>query len=654
VEPHGSESYFVIGERLLGGSREGRPRTLAADVEAQTPRRATRPSCGWMVAVAAVIMLVWAQAAGAAGSVYTPTRSDDPIPDGCRFDDCSLREAVIASETTSGLDYIDLFSFGPQDYVLQQPIVSPGDTPQTGDLDVTQAVTIFAFGPGDTVIDANYIDRAFDISTTGNLTLSGVTIEHGAGQPGVAGHSHGGGIHNHGTLALRNSTLVFNDAPSAWGGGGLTNAGTGTATLENVTIIGNSLGLGSGTGYGGGIENGGNLKLFNVTIAENSAQTGHGGGISNAVGFFSAGTARLNNTIVGTNTGSDCAGPITSVGNNLASDGSCGFTASGDIPSSDPLFEAAVNNMAGDPFLFTLLSFSPAVDAGSAPYNSTTDTGCMPNDEVATARPQDGNDNGSKICDIGAYERPDTPPTIASVFPAEGKTGVPGGTTVRVTFSEPMDHAATQSAFSLVRNDNGSSVAGVFAWNGNEMVFTPGAALSAGRMYTASVSTAATDSAGTPLESGKSWGFTTTPITVYPGSAVIMVGTLRGGDATRLRRDDNVYYQVNATSAGQLRWYGSFPAVPNSLPKLTVTYKGKNSIACTQRLQLYDWALGTWKQVDARSVGATEVGITATPPSGDYVSGAAGTGELRLRLRCDASVSFFSSGDLMNIKYAAP
>src|SRR4051794_2078950 len=37
VERHGAESYFVIGEGLLGESGEGRPQTLAATAEAATP-----------------------------------------------------------------------------------------------------------------------------------------------------------------------------------------------------------------------------------------------------------------------------------------------------------------------------------------------------------------------------------------------------------------------------------------------------------------------------------------------------------------------------------------------------------------------------------------------------------------------------------------
>jgi hypothetical protein len=603
--------------------------------------------------LATVVVLGWVPAA-AAGTVFTPTRTDDPVPDGCRFDDCSLREALIAAESTPEADNIDLVSFGVQHYFLQRTIVPPGDTPQTGDLDVTKPVTISAFGPGDTVIDASFVDRGFDIANGGDLTLTGLTIERGFGMPGVAGHSHGGGIHNHGKLQLYNSTLVFNSVPNGWGGGGLTNAGTGHATLRNVTILDNSLdGTPGNIAYGGGIENGGDLKLDNVTIAGNGALAGHGAGISNASGFFSAGTAQLNNTIVATNFTGDCVGPITSVGNNLASDGSCGLTATGDIPSANPGFEAELRNIAGDPFLLSLLSTSPAVDAGSsAPLDEATNTGCPTTDELGQARPQDGNDNGSKGCDIGAYERPDTPPTIASVRPGEGKNNIAPGATVYVSFSEPMNHPATAGAFSLVRKDTGVAVAGANTWAGNELAFKPNAALVAGRIYTARVSTAAADGAGTHMESAKSWEFTITPITLNPATAVILVGSLKAGDATSLRRDDNVYYEVNS-SAGLIRWYGSFQGVPNSLPSLKVTYRGKNSISCKQQLLLYDWTLADWRLVDERIVGAAEVEITKAPPVGDYVSGSAGAGELRFRVRCDSPMSHFTSGDLMSIKYAA-
>ena len=47
----------------------------------------------------AVALLATASAASAV--TYRPTRTDDPRPDGCKAKDCSLREAVVASNAGS-------------------------------------------------------------------------------------------------------------------------------------------------------------------------------------------------------------------------------------------------------------------------------------------------------------------------------------------------------------------------------------------------------------------------------------------------------------------------------------------------------------------------------------------------------------------------
>src|SRR3954451_4179654 len=95
------------------------------------------------VAVLAGALLAWSPSARADANVYSPTRFNDPAPDGCRFDDCSLREAVIAanSGTGGGTVYLAL----PGTYVLSRAIdPAVGDTAQTGDLDVTTAIKVIA------------------------------------------------------------------------------------------------------------------------------------------------------------------------------------------------------------------------------------------------------------------------------------------------------------------------------------------------------------------------------------------------------------------------------------------------------------------------------------------------------------------------------
>jgi hypothetical protein len=91
---------------------------------------------------------------------------------------------------------------------------------------------------------------------------------------------------------------------------------------------------------------------------------------------------------------------------------------------------------------------------------------------------------------------------------------------------------------------------------------------------------------------------------------------------------------------------------------LKISYKGKNSQSCTQRVSIWRWTTSSWVQLDSRSVGTTEVLIADLVPTGtlaDYVSGSSGDGELRVRVRCTRSTgSFFSSGDLMKIVYNRP
>src|SRR5262249_1816414 len=98
----------------------------------------------------------------------------------------------------------------------------------------------------------------------GNLSLNGCTIS-GVNTPGV----NGGGIENHGTLVISNSTISGNVAGLA--GGGIYNGPSGTMTLTNVVVSGNT----ASGGDGGGIDNdGGTISMTNVTVTGNTASSG--------------------------------------------------------------------------------------------------------------------------------------------------------------------------------------------------------------------------------------------------------------------------------------------------------------------------------------------------------------------------------------------
>jgi CSLREA domain-containing protein len=270
-----------------------------------------------------------------------------------------------------------------------------------GDLDITASPTISGAGAGKTIIDGSGA-RVFEIYLGAFAYIEKVTIRNGKGGPSTAfpGHTHGGGIHNHGRLTLVRSTLKNNDVSGPAGtaistGGGITNAGTGDLVMENVTITDNG---GASTVQAGGFENLAGTThtatLVNVTISNNTA-TSAGGGLT-------AGTnvPKLKNTIVANNAGGNCVpgtgGVVEGAGssNNLDSANTCVFTAPGDKVNTNPLL-GAVDADDTRP----LLAGSPAIDAGD-----TTAGNCPSTDERGVARPQDGNGMGGAQCDMGAYE----------------------------------------------------------------------------------------------------------------------------------------------------------------------------------------------------------------------------------------------------------
>lgn len=116
--------------------------------------------------------------------------------------------------------------------------------------------------------------------TAGAIFNDGCTvgIHHSTLQSNLAsgGIGRGGAIENAplGVLTLTHTTLQNN---SATDGGGLFVASGSTAVLENVTLADNS------GGYGGGVENNGDLTIRNSLI-DNNAVTGSGGGLWNISG----------------------------------------------------------------------------------------------------------------------------------------------------------------------------------------------------------------------------------------------------------------------------------------------------------------------------------------------------------------------------------
>ena len=255
----------------------------------------------------------------------------------------------------------------------------------------------------------------------------------------------------------------------------------------------------------------------------------------------------------------------------------------------------------------------------------------------------------------GPLQTDTTAPTVLSVSPASGATLVRTSTSIDVSFSEEMNQASAQGAFSLA-----PAAAGVFSWNGDTMRFTPSSPLAEGTTYTARVSTAASDTVLNRLQSERTWTFETTGggvITAYPAAVSVerRSGRVRSGSAGQLAANDDLFYQVSSSRSGRSRiasWQGTFAGVTTTLSSLDVTFGVKASRRVKQTLSIWRWSSGTWAQLDSRTVGGSETVIQSLPagPFGDYVSS---VGELRIRVRSKSRASFTTSADMLAVSYGS-
>lgn len=235
--------------------------------------------------------------------------------------------------------------------------------------------TVDAFGSVGSVLGGGISFMAGEIigsEISNNTTSSGNTPISGAG------------IHNAGSLNIRNSTLSGNTATSDSGetaGGGLFANAASVTSINNSTIAENGLVSDSAAAIGGGIENdGGSITLSNSIIALNSADTGP-----------------------------DCSGAVSSDNYNLLGDDSdCGFTPLGDdIVNMDPVLGPLAENGA-DTQTHALLEGSPAIDMADPADPAGAGT-CETEDQRGEMRPFDGNDDGTGRCDIGSFELQEVP-----------------------------------------------------------------------------------------------------------------------------------------------------------------------------------------------------------------------------------------------------
>ena len=117
-----------------------------------------------------------------------------------------------------------------------------------------------------------------------------------------------------------------------------------------------------------------------------------------------------------------------------------------------------------------------------------------------------------------------TVPTVVSTIPANGATGVPINQALSATFSMAMSPGTINSTSFTVTGPSGAAVAGAVTYSGAVATFTPAATLAYSSIYTATITTGATNLGGASLLNNYVWTFTT----ITPPPAVIAVVPVNG------------------------------------------------------------------------------------------------------------------------------
>lgn len=385
--------------------------------------------------------------------VYQVTKMIDTA-DGVCDSDCSLREAISASNVNPGAILVPAGT-----YVLTLPGVE--DNNASGDLDLRFGMGIYGAGATQTVVDAGGLDRVVDIDVvnTGAVSahLSGLTLTNGnTSQAGgglrllnfqdflaledvtvrnsVAGTA-GGGIAVYAISLLQGVTLSTNRAGTD--GGGAYVGGT-TVEMRDGTIDHN-VSLSVSGGGGGGIYSGTRLRLNQVTISDNAADFAGGGvfvetgslvmrnttivdNVADAdnndtssgggVYLFSPANVNIANSVIANNHAyggvpsdlNDCSRvsntPLfVSAYNHVRRRDNCFFEGPGDTIITDPLLAPLANN-GGTTKTHAVLAGSLLIDAGDP-------AGCRDDSGVAFGYDQRGPGYARAVgvnCDKGAYE----------------------------------------------------------------------------------------------------------------------------------------------------------------------------------------------------------------------------------------------------------
>jgi len=264
--------------------------------------------------IAAILALTLA-APAAHGATFIVTRTDDPAPDGCLPNDCSLREAIRAANDSRGSDRIELPA---GTFTLSFPATALGEVT----LVATDNVQIVGRGAGATRIRSAGDGQMFRVSHAA-LALENLSVLNG--RAGGANPT-GGAIRAFGSkLVLVNAVLSGHQAESM---GGAIEMHYSTLDMSGSEISGNASGA-----WGGGIAAFySSVEMLNgSTISGNTAVSSAGGLLLSQSDLIGDDTSAIRDNQAPSSAGASVSGSITGMG----------------TPGGSGLFEISNNRTTG-------------------------------------------------------------------------------------------------------------------------------------------------------------------------------------------------------------------------------------------------------------------------------------------------------------------
>jgi len=249
------------------------------------------------------ILIAAALLTGAAqATTFNVTRIDDPVPDGCKANDCSLREAVIDADDTALEDTIKL----PAGKYLIDLVGDFDSGENTGDLDISTDM-IFIGAPS--TIDGQDITRIMDIRSGANVSLINLTLQNAYYQ-----YNGGGIVIDGGSLTV--NAVTFDSNTSGGLGGVIYAQDDAVVNIDDCRFTNNT------GGSGVAINISGDLTVRNTVFrGNNGPDPGDRGAV--AYVFQGSGTsdALFENVRFDQNTATGDGGAIVFLGRKLRIDG---------------------------------------------------------------------------------------------------------------------------------------------------------------------------------------------------------------------------------------------------------------------------------------------------------------------------------------------